>query len=142
MIIRQIKLKDFVCMQPLLTQLGYPASVEEVQSRFEHLCTLRDYETFVAEENNEVVGMIGFIKQYAFEQDGPFVRIQALVVDEAHRNKGIAHALINQVEAWAKEHHCVALTLNSGNRPEREAAHAFYRKHGFVGKSTGFFKNL
>lgn len=142
MILRPIKFKDFPEMQPLLTQLGYPATVEAVQARFEHLCTFRDYEVFVAEDHEEIVGMIGFIKQFAFEMDGPIVRIQALIVDEMHRNKGVAQALIEKVEIWAKEQQCVVLTLNSGNRPERQAAHAFYRKHGFIGKSTGFSKWL
>ena len=142
MMIRPIKFKDFPAIQPLLTQLGYPANVEAVQARFEHLCTLRDYEVFVAEENNEIVGMLGFIKQFAFEMDGPIVRIQALVVDDGHRNKGIAQALMEKVEAWAREQQCIVLTLNSGNRPEREAAHTFYRKLGFVGKSAGFSKLL
>ena len=89
MMIRPIKFKDFPAMQPLLTQLGYPANVEAVQARFEHLCTLRDYEVFVAEENNEIVGMLGFIKQFAFEMDGPIVRIQALVVDDDEQSSRI-----------------------------------------------------
>jgi GNAT superfamily N-acetyltransferase len=142
MIVRPIKFKDFPAMQPLLAQLGYPSNVEAVQARFEHLCTLRDYDAFVAEENEAIVGMVGFIKQFAFEMDGPFVRIQALVVDEGHRNKGVAQALMEKVEMWARAQQCVVLTLNSGNRPEREAAHTFYRKLGFVGKSTGFSKLL
>ena len=142
MIIRQIKFKDFPSMQPLLSQLGYPATDEAVQARFEHICTLRDYEVLVAENHEEIVGMIGFIKQFAFEMDGPIIRIQALVVDERHRNKGVAQALMENVEKWAREQQCVVITLNSGNRPEREAAHAFYRKLGFIGKSTGFSKLL
>ena len=125
MIVRPIKFKDFPAMQPLLVQLGYPSTVEAVQARFEHLCTLRDYDAFVAEENEAIVGMVGFIKQFAFEMDGPFVRIQALVVDEGHRNKGVAQALMEKVEMWARAQQCIVLTLNSGNVPEREAAHTF-----------------
>lgn len=142
MIIRPIKFKDIPVMQSLITQLGYPCTLEQVQSRFEHLFTLRDYMTFVAEEDDIVAGMVGFSKQFAYELDGPLVRVLALVVDESYRNQGIAEKLMTAVETWAKTEKCVAIFLNSGNREERVPAHNFYKKLGFVGKSTGFSKTL
>jgi GNAT superfamily N-acetyltransferase len=142
MIIRPIKFKDIPIMQSLITQLGYPCTVEQVQSRFERLFTLRDYQTFVAEKDEVVVGMVGFSKQFAYEFDGPYVRVQALVVDGNNRNQGIAEKLMAAVEEWAKTEKCVAISLNSGNREERVPAHQFYKKLGFVGKSTGFSKTL
>ena len=142
MIIRPIKYKDIPTMQSLITQLGYPCTLEQVQSRFEHLFTLRDYFTFVAEKDDVVVGMVGFSKQFAYEFDGPYVRVLALVVDEHYRNQSAAEKLISSVESWAKAEKCVAVSLNSGNREERAAAHAFYKKLGYVGKSTGFSKTL
>ncbi len=142
MIIRPIKFKDIPVMQSLITQLGYPCTPEQVQSRFERLFTLRDYLTFVAEKDGEVVGMVGFTKQFAYEFDGPYVRVQALVVDEQYRNQGIAEKLMTAVEDWAKAKNCVAISLNSGNREERVAAHQFYKKLGFAGRSTGFSKKL
>ena len=140
--IRPIMYKDISNMQSLITQLGYPCTLEQVQSRFEHLFTLRDYLTFVAEKDNVVVGMVGFSKQFAYELDGPLVRVLALVVDESHRNQGIAEQLMTAVEDWAKSEKCEAIFLNSGNREERIPAHAFYKKLGYVAKSTGFSKTL
>ncbi len=142
MIIRPIKFKDIPVMPSLLTQLGYPCTLEQVQSRFEHLFTLRDYMTLVAEKDNVVVGMVGFSKQFAYELDGPFIRVLALVVDEHNRNQGIAEKLMAAVEDWAKANKCEEIALNSGNREERIAAHAFYKKLGYVGRSTGFSKKL
>ncbi len=142
MIIRPIKFKDIPVMSNLLTQLGYPCSLEQVHSRFEHLFTLRDYFTFVAEKDNVVVGMVGFSKQFAYELDGPLVRILALVVDEQNRNQGIAKKLMGAVEDWAKAEKCEEISLNSGNREERVAAHAFYKTLGYVGVSTGFSKTI
>ena len=142
MIIRPIKYKDITVMPSLLTQLGYPCTLEQAQLRFEHLFTLRDYYTFVAEKDDKVVGMVGFSKQFAYELDGPCVRVLALVVDGKNRNQGIAEKLMRTVENWAKVENCVAISLNSGNRPERLAAHQFYKKLGYVGKSTGFSKTL
>ena len=37
---------------------------------------------------------------------------------------------------------CKAITLNSGNRTERDNAHKFYKRNGFDNKSSGFSKNL
>ena len=142
MIIRPIKFKDIPVMPTLLTQLGYPCTLEQVQSRFEHLFTLRDYMTLVAEKDNVVVGMVGFSKQFAYELDGPLVRVLALVVDESYRNQGIAEQLMTAVEDWAKAEKCEAIFLNSGNREERIPAHAFYKKLGYEAKSTGFSKTL
>lgn len=142
MIIRPIKFKDIPVMPSLLTQLGYPCTLEQVQSRFEHLFTLRDYMTLVAEKDNVVVGMVGFSKQFAYELDGPFIQILALVVDEHNRNQGIAGKLMTAVEDWAKANKCEEIALNSGNREERIAAHVFYKKLGYVGRSTGFSKKL
>lgn len=140
--IRPIKYKDIPVMQSLITQLGYPCTLEQVQSRFDHLFTLRDYLTFVAEKDNVVVGMVGFSKQFAYELDGPLVRVLALVVDESYRNQGIAEQLMTAVEEWAKAEKCEAISLNSGNREERKPAHSFYKKLGYVGVSTGFSKTL
>ena len=142
MLFRAIKFKDYPRLQYLLEQLGYPATKADIQKRFEVLCTMNGYEAFVAEENEELVGFVGFIKQYSFESDGPFVRVQALVVDEKFRNRGIASQLMAMVEQWAHEENCHSIILNSGNRSEREAAHAFYQQKGFVSKSTGFVKKL
>ena len=142
MIVRPIKYKDIPVMSSLLTQLGYPCTLEQVQSRFGYLFTLRDYCTFVAEKDDVVVGMVGFSKQFAYESDGPFVRVLALVVDEQNRNQGIAEKLMTAVEKWAKAEKCVEIALNSGNRPERIPAHTFYKKLGYTDRSTGFSKTL
>ena len=142
MLIRPIKYKDIPVMQSSITQLGYPCTLEQVQSRFDHFFTLRDYLTFLAEKDNVVIGMIGFSKQFAYELDGPLVRVLALVVDESYRNQGIAEQLMTTVENWAKAEKCEAVFLNSGNREERIPAHAFYKKLGYEAKSTGFSKTL
>ncbi len=46
--------------------------------------------------------------------------------------------LLKACEEWAIQQGAVAITLNSGNREERQAAHAFYKSNGYIGKVRGF----
>lgn len=142
MYIRSMTLEDINNMDVLMNQLGYPSSNSKIQERFSEILSLPDYETFVAEINGKLVGFAGMCKQIAYEFDGPYVRVLALVVHEDFRRKNIGQSLMLAVEDWAKKNHCIAITLNSGNREERIAAHNFYKNLGYLGKSTGFSKKF
>lgn len=140
--IRSMKIEDVFQIEQLMNQLGYPSSVTQLQNRFQKIMDLHDYQTLVAEIDSTIVGLIGMAKQFAYEFDGPYVRVMALVVHEDYRGMKIGHNLMQAAENWAVENECVAVTLNSGNRPERIGAHQFYERLGYVGKSTGFSKIL
>ncbi|MCH7321339.1 GNAT family N-acetyltransferase [Solibacillus sp. MA9] len=140
--IRQFKNEDILELTQLMTQLGYPTTSSTLQNRFEKLINSPNYHIFIAELEGEVVGFAGFMKQWAFEFDEPYVRVLALVVDEKHRRKNIGQCLMQEVDNWAGNNDCVAVTLNSGNREERKAAHQFYERLGYAAKSTGFLKKL
>lgn len=140
--IRSMNRNDVKKMAVLMSQLGYPSSDQKIQDRLRHILDLPNYETFVAEINDELVGFVGFCKQAAYEFDEPYVRVLALVVHEAYRRQHIGQNLMLAAEDWAKNNDCIAITLNSGNREERIAAHNFYKSLGYLGKSTGFSKHL
>ena len=84
--------------------------------------------------------MVGLQKSYNYEKTGIHVLIVALVVQSDFRGKGIGKHLLAEAEHWAKNQGAVSISLNSGNRTEREAAHLFYQRFGFTPKSTGFVK--
>ncbi|EPY12903.1 MULTISPECIES: GNAT family N-acetyltransferase [Paenibacillus] len=140
--IRPMTLEDIPKLDDLMNYLGYPSSNLKIQERFNKILNLPDYKTFVAEINDKLVGFVGMCKQTAYEFDEPYVRVLALVVHEDFRRKNIGQSLMLAVEDWAKKNHCITITLNSGNREERIAAHNFYKNLGYLGKSTGFSKNL
>ena len=140
--IRPMTLEDVTKLDELLNHLGYPSTSLKVQERFTKILSLPDYKTFIAEINGKLVGFVGMCKQTAYEFDEPYVRVLALVVHEEYRRKNIGQSLMAAVEEWAKKNHCIAITLNSGNREERIAAHNFYKNLGYVEKSTGFSKRL
>lgn len=140
--IRSMIRNDINNMDGLMDQLGYPSSNQKIQERLDKILNFPNYETFVAEIDGDLVGFVGMCKQIAYEFDGPYVRVLALVVHEDYRRKNIGQNLMLAVEDWAKKNGCIAITLNSGNREERIAAHKFYKNLGYIGKSTGFSKSL
>ncbi len=73
---------------------------------------------------------------------GTYVRIAALIVKVEFRQNGVGKKLMESAEQWAKELGALTLLLNSGNRAERAAAHAFYLGMGYQIKSSGFVKEL
>lgn len=86
--------------------------------------------------------LLACVKQIAYEADDPYIRVLALVVHKDYRKQGVGKKLMLAAEEWAKENHCYAVTLNSGNREERMAAHRFYQNLGYAARSTGFSKFL
>lgn len=140
MIIRNATENDLSKMAFLMLQLGYPTTTEAMAARFKRIQLDNNHNTLLAEDQGEIIGMAGAFKQFTYEFDHLVVRIIVFIVDENHRRSGVGQRLINAVEDWAIEQGAVALTLTSGNRPERIAAHQFYTRCGYIPKSTGFSK--
>jgi GNAT superfamily N-acetyltransferase len=142
MIIRIADENDIPDLSYLMGELGYPTSEKSMRSRFIKITSAAGNQTFVAEKSGRVIGMAGISTGYLYERDGIYARITAFVVDSAFRNCGIGKKLIKEVEEWARSIGAAGIVLNSGKRPEREAAHQFYRKMGFEERSIGFVKSL
>ena len=142
MLIRTLQKQDDAILVNLILELGYQMTLDEVKKQYDMLRIHPDYETLVIEKNGTVVGFAGLCKAYFFEAPGNYARILAFVVSESVRQQGIGRKLLQACEQWAMEQGCNTITLNSGNRAEREAAHRFYTENGFLAKSTGFSKEL
>jgi GNAT superfamily N-acetyltransferase len=140
--IRDFQLSDIDCLADLTNTLGYKTTVEQMTTRMETILQLDHYWTFVAVVDEKVVGYIGLTKNYFWEQDGHFIRIQALVVDKGLRRLGIGQKLIEAAETLARQINAKIIVLNCGNRDERQSAHQFYPRMGFQPKSTGYVKRL
>ena len=64
--------------------------------------------------------------------------IEDVVVDKAHRGKGIADALTREALDRAKA--AGARTVDLTSRPSREAANRLYQKLGFVRRETNAYR--
>lgn len=140
--IRDFQPGDMAGITALTNELGYPTTLEQMTARMNTLATQDNYRTFVAVINNQVAGYTGLCKNYFWEQDGHYLRIQALVVNRDHRRQGVGEQLIHAAEQMARQTGAKILLLNCGNREERQAAHQFYREMGFEPKSTGYIKYI
>lgn len=134
--------KDLHDVHQLTIQLSYPSTLEKIKQRWEYLHQDSHYQTLVIEQNSHVIGYADFIQEYTWEFDGGYLRIQAFVIDQAHRGKGIGKQLMAAIEQIAKEQGFKMIQLNSGKREERHPAHAFYQGLGFDSYSIGFRKHL
>ena len=80
--------QDFHAIHVLTTQLGYFTTVENIQQRWQRIHQDANDLTLVVEHEQQVIGYAGLIQEYTWEFDGGYLRIQAFVVDQAHRGQG------------------------------------------------------
>ena len=124
----------------LLGQLGYPARAAAVRRRLERLAASNADETWVAERDAEIVGLVGLHVSESLEHDGPVGKISEIVVEERLRGKGIGATLMEAAEREARRRGCVLLFLTTAER--RGEAHRFYRRLGFEETGRRFAKAL
>jgi GNAT superfamily N-acetyltransferase len=109
-----------------MVQLGYDVPAPAVTARLLRLGERRD--VFVATDHERVVGWAALSIDEAFvEGFGAF--LEGLVVDEAARSRGIGAALLEAVEARARERGCAEIRVQSNVL--RERAHSFYERNGY-----------
>jgi ribosomal protein S18 acetylase RimI-like enzyme len=70
----------------------------------------------------------------------PWAEIEKVVVDRAHRRRGVGAALLDAAHALAREAGCFKVQLLS--RAERTEAHALYERAGFDAHVRGFRRYL
>jgi GNAT superfamily N-acetyltransferase len=125
--IRDAEQTDADAVAELLGQLGYPTAAEAVAARMERLRVVGD-RVVVADLDGRPVGLAHLQVTPAIERDRPAAKIGALVVDDAHRGRGVGRALVEAMEAEARARGCELLYLTTAER--RDDAHAFYERVG------------
>ncbi len=87
------------------------------------LCT-PDIRFFIAREGDTVLGCA------ALANKGDYGEMKSMFVSEDARGKGVADALIRQLEDYARELDLPMIRLETGDL--LHAAHRLYERHGFV----------
>lgn len=129
MTLRTARPEDASTIAILATQLGYPNTTEEVETRLRDVLARPSSTVLVAEdEDGTVVGYGHVFGAHRVDSD-PFAEIGALVVDQGRRSQGTGTALVKAMEAWAIEHGYREIRVRSNVM--RERAHAFYDRMGF-----------
>ncbi|TFB21848.1 GNAT family N-acetyltransferase [Filobacillus milosensis] len=140
--IREATKEDVKALTLLMSELGYPTTEEKMTIRFKRIKSQSNYQTYVYEKDSRLVGMVGMFEAIRYESDDSYIRIVTMVVDSKFRGLGIGKELLIAAERWALERGASMISLNSGNREERQQAHEFYRHQGFKGTATGFYKKI
>ena len=83
-----------------------------------------DIHFFTAREGDQILGTA------ALKVKTDYGEIKSMFEDEAARGKGVADALMRQLEDQAREDGLPILKLETGN--VLHAAHKLYRRHGFT----------
>ena len=78
---------------------------------------------YTARENGTLLGT-GAVALY-----DDYAEVKSMFTSEAARGKGVAAALLRQIEDTAREHALTALKLETGD--VLHAAHRLYERHGF-----------
>lgn len=94
--IRDARPDDAGALVQLLELLGYPANPAHVLERLDRDAASR---VFVAEDGDDVIGLVATHVTPLLERDRPVCRITAIVVRDDVRKRGVGAALVTRVEA-------------------------------------------
>ncbi len=131
MIIRRATIDDTPRLLPLLSELGYPATLEDLNRRFLKFVKNPGYGVAVCEMNEKITGFIAWTTTDHLISDATRFSIVGLVVSTSHRGTGIGKKLMKFVEDIARQHSPAIIDLTSGLRRAQEGTHEFYKRIGY-----------
>lgn len=144
--IRPATKDDIPAMAELLHELfaievDFTADFETQARGLELLLDRRSALVIVAEENEQLIGMSTAQIIVSTAKGGEVGIVEDVVVDIAHRGKGIASGLMRTIEEWARNRKLARLQLQAdrNNAP----ALCFYRQQGWQHTNLiGWMKQL
>lgn len=132
--IRAPRPSDAPRLAALSTQLGYPASADDIGGRLSRLLPRPEHFLRVAESPaGEVIGWV-HAEQRQILESGAWCEIMGLVVDAAHRGHGAGRTLVAEVESWARDRGLRTVKVRSN--VTREESHPFYQRLGYARLKT------
>lgn len=123
--IRPGLLSDANELARLMGDLGYATTPAQMEMRLGTIARDPQYKTFVAENKDHLIGMIGVRTGMSYERDGVIAQIVTLVVDAAFRGQGIGKRLVNVAEEWARTQSANKLLVTTSIN--RTQTHRFYQ---------------
>ena len=113
--LRQMRAEDTAAVARLTTQLGYPATEDEIRRRYDLIKDRWDARLFVAQHaGNLIVGWIHVQATYLLECDAR-AEIWGLVVADTARGTGVGRRLVEAAEEWALMRGLAVMTVRSND---------------------------
>ena len=138
--IRRLHPEEAPGLAPLLDSAGYPATAEQLRARVERITADPAYAIWGAFAGEQLVAVSAATLLWPLEADAPVVQVLAIVTHPEHRRQGVASALMDEVERWARDHRAGILAVINGSL--RESAREFYERRGFGETGIRFEKWL
>ncbi|MBM4408014.1 MAG: GNAT family N-acetyltransferase [Chloroflexi bacterium] len=121
----------------LFTEEGFPVGASGVAERLERF-RAPGSRVVVAELGGEVLGFIALHVVPRFEQDEPFVRIVALVVDPGVRERGVGRLLMDEAERVGARAGATFVEVTAGRH--RVEAKRLYESLGYDSTVTTYLR--
>jgi GNAT superfamily N-acetyltransferase len=139
-IIRRASKDDAEDIAALYVQLVSDSAVSVLPERIVEISNDKNTALFVCEHNDRVLGTalvsLCVDVMYGFQ---PFAVVENVIIDSSARGQGIGTALLRHIETFCLASNCSKIMLLSSS--QRELAHRFFERFGFVGSSKrGFVK--
>lgn len=131
--IRTAALDDVNSMTTLNLELDYSALTEQINERLNKILSSDNYNAFVAEKENEVIGWLVVEKRLTLES-GYTAEITGLIVSKNVRRLGVGKMLIEAAEQWALDNNLPRIVVRSNIG--RQESHPFYLKRGYTHTKT------
>lgn len=133
-IVRRAMVADAARVAELSGVLGYPAEAAAIAERLARLVAREDEIVLVAmAPGDAAAGWVHAAEQELLES-GRRCEIVGLVVDAAHRGRGVGRRLVAEVEAWAAARGLEVVTVRSN--VARTESHPFYERLGYARTKT------
>jgi GNAT superfamily N-acetyltransferase len=139
-VIRQAEAGDAGRIAELMTELGYPTTLENMAERLPAILADPHYLTLVADTDAGVVGVAGARLGRYFEKDGRYAQLVVLSVSSTARGRGIGTQLVDAVERWARTYGARDIVVTSALH--RADAHGFYERRQYARTGFRFVKPL
>jgi N-acetylglutamate synthase-like GNAT family acetyltransferase len=138
--IRKAKIEDFNELWPLIKQLWPDLKVTRSNIKEFFLKDIKKNKYVVAEKKQKIIGF-GVLSFRGMLYYGETVAyIEALIVDEKHRGRGIGKQIVDALIKEAKKKNCKVLEVDSGL--QRKGAHKFYEAIGFKKADILFIEEI
>jgi GNAT superfamily N-acetyltransferase len=132
--VRRMTEEDAPAVNELVSQLGYSSDVGKTETAIRAVLGSEVGDAFVAEDpEGHVIGW-AHVFMVPFIESGPNAELGGLVVDEKYRGSGAGRALVEHVEAWARERGALEVSLRTNI--VRDGAHKFYQHLGYEVQKT------
>jgi GNAT superfamily N-acetyltransferase len=135
--LRPATLADAERIAALFTEEGYPAGASAVEARLAHF-EGPDSSVIVADHDGEILGFIALHVVPRFEHDDSFVRVVALVVDSAVRERGVGRVLMAEAERIGRDRAAAFVEVTAGHH--RPAARHLYESLGYDANLTAYLR--